>query len=119
MRILVVEDDRAVLQALTMVLEAEGYDVTAARNGEEALQALDGSVPDLVLLDLWMPIMNGWQFLGQLRDLPGPVRDVPVSAVSAEVNAGRDDLPVEIFMTKPLDIEKLHTAVRHNLGQPI
>ena len=116
MRILVVEDDVAVLQALEMVLEAEGYEVVTARNGEEGLAALEAAPSDLVILDLWMPVMNGWTFLGRLREQGNPLRGIPVIVVSADVNAARDDLPVEIFMTKPMDIDKLLNAVRENLG---
>jgi CheY-like chemotaxis protein len=114
MRILLVEDDGAVMQALSMVLQQEGYDVVPARNGKEALSALEDGAPDLIILDLWMPVMNGWEFLAELRELDEPVRDLPVIAVSADVKASKN-LPVRSFMTKPMDMEQLLTEVRASL----
>jgi two-component system, chemotaxis family, chemotaxis protein CheY len=115
MRVLIIEDDVAVLQALTMVLEQEGYAVGTALNGEEALRTIDTDPPDLILLDLWMPVMNGWQFLDRLRHPQHPHRRVPVIALSADVGARRRPLPIELFLNKPMDVEKLLTAVRRFL----
>lgn len=115
MRILIVEDDPAVLQAFSILLTHEGYTVATARNGAEAWKIVKEQPPDLIILDLWMPVMNGWEFLGLLRDDRSPVRDLPVIAVSADVKAASQDLPVQSFMTKPTDIDKLLNAVKQNL----
>jgi CheY-like chemotaxis protein len=116
MRILVVEDEPAVSQALAFLLEHESYVVDTAANGEEALRRLDRALPDLILLDLWMPVMNGWQFLERLRAMDPPVGAVPVIAVSADVRAGDGDLPVQAFMPKPMDMDRLLTTVREHLN---
>jgi two-component system chemotaxis response regulator CheY len=111
MRILLVEDDPGVLQSLSIVLEHDGHSVATATNGKEALDLVRESAPDLIILDLWMPVMNGWEFLGRLRETEGHVRDVPVIAVSADMHVKRQDLPVESFLPKPLDIDTLLTTV--------
>ena len=68
-RILVVEDDHDLNKAYSIILKHEGYDVAQAFDGKEALKKLDGFKPDLILLDLLMPIMGGLEFL-QESDLP-------------------------------------------------
>jgi two-component system, chemotaxis family, chemotaxis protein CheY len=116
MRILVVEDEPAVSQALAFLLEHESYAVDTAANGAEALRRLERNPPDLIILDLWMPVMNGWQFLERLRAMGSPLADVPVIAVSADVRAGDGDLPVQAFMPKPMDMDHLLTTVREQLN---
>jgi CheY-like chemotaxis protein len=69
-RILVVDDDGHTRQLFAAVLGAEGYQVRTARDGPEAFRALDDEVPDLVLLDLMMPVMSGGSFLAALRTDP-------------------------------------------------
>ncbi len=115
MRILVVEDEPAVLQALAFLLEHEAYAVDTAANGAEALRRLERNQPDLIILDLWMPVMNGWQFLERLRALDPPLGGLPVIAVSADVRAGDGDLPVQAFMPKPMDMDRLLATVRQHL----
>jgi two-component system nitrogen regulation response regulator NtrX len=116
MRILVVEDEPAVLQALRCVLEQETYTVDTAVNGEQALQAVARDPPNLIILDLWMPVMNGWEFLRRLRDLEPPRGAIPVIAVSADVKAGTKLLPVQAFLPKPMDIDRLLAEVREHVA---
>src|SRR5688572_25956418 len=107
MRILVVEDDPAVLQALSIVLEQEGYDVETAANGREALESVRNGRPDLILLDLWMPVMNGWEFLERLRHDGSAEQELPVIAVTADAKAAARGLPVQAVVTKPMDVDAL------------
>src|SRR3954469_25596166 len=79
--ILVAEDDANTRQALASLLGAAGYTVTTAANGREALDALRRQPPDLVLLDLVMPELDGWQFLQQQRQDPA-LASIPVVVVS-------------------------------------
>jgi CheY-like chemotaxis protein len=114
MRILVVEDDPAVLQALSIVLEQEGYHVETAANGREALASVRSGRPDLILLDLWMPVMNGWEFLERLRH-DGPAgQDLPVIAVTADATAAARGLPVQAVVTKPMDVDALLAEIRRH-----
>src|SRR5947209_11668889 len=75
--ILVVEDDKDLNNAYKIILESEGYTVEAAFNGQEALKKLENFEPDLILLDLLMPIMGGLEFL-QHYDLVHQHQDVKV-----------------------------------------
>src|SRR6201994_2464864 len=65
--ILVVDDDPDILQTLALCLSTEGYRVLMASNGQEALDTLSRERPSLVLLDLMMPVMDGWQFVSELE----------------------------------------------------
>ena len=102
--ILVVDDDKNTRKLLKAVLESEGYTVSLAENGEEALDVMDSEVIDLVVLDIMMPKMDGYEFTKTLRDVNN---NLPVLMVSAKQMpedkrkgflVGTDD-----YMTKPID----------------
>lgn len=76
--VLVVEDDPALSDAFSIVLRKEGYDVTVAFNGKEALQKVASFTPDLILLDLLMPIMGGKEFLENFKN----TSNIPVIVLS-------------------------------------
>ena len=80
--VLVVDDDRAIRELLRAVLQKNGWSVREASDGAEALDAVQSAVPALILLDLTMPVMDGFAFLHRLRDLPGCL-DIPVVVLSA------------------------------------
>ena len=85
--ILYVEDDLDIQAVVTMALEVVGgFDVTVAGSGREALIAVEGGVPDLILLDVMMPDMDGPTTLGHMRERPG-LSDVPVVFITAKVQA--------------------------------
>lgn len=116
--ILVVDDDTAIRLLLGDLFSSEGYRVKIASNGCEALDVLeDGFKPCLILLDLNMPIMDGWQFCAEQQrrtDLPS----APVALMSAKQNlqvAQPPCQPVAVFR-KPFDLDRLvhrvHTLVR-------
>ena len=87
--VLVVDDDEDIREATRDVMERHGYDVVAVRSGAEALAFLIDDTPDLVLLDLQMEDMNGWEVLGALRSNPRfrNVEVVVVTGSDAEVSA--------------------------------
>ena len=110
--ILLVEDDADVRMALRDFLEEEGFVVHTGRDGQHALQVLEKiDVPDLILLDYKMPVMDGRQFLSLLRRNPrlqvSPV--VILSAATREWSGAH--LEVEEVLSKPLDLEVLLGAV--------
>ena len=115
--IMIVEDDPDVRAALAAVLEGEGYAVVEAGDGAEALRQLRGNDIALVLLDLWMPVMDGWQFRAeQMRD-PALAR-VPVVVVTADPAAGRQvaALGVQACMVKPVELPELLAQVNRYCG---
>ncbi len=109
-RVLVVDDDPDILDALSEILEVEGYDVQRARNGREALQRLEQGVPDLVLLDLMMPVMDGWEFARSLA--PGARPPIIVLSADRNVSAKAKEIGALGWLAKPFELSELLEAVR-------
>src|ERR671934_3039411 len=110
-RILVVDDDADIRGLLRELLERASYDVVEASNGRDGLRTLYGSSPDLVLLDVSMPELDGWQTLERIRDLSA-VPVVMLTARAAELEkvrglkGGADD-----YVTKPFGRQELLARV--------
>jgi DNA-binding response OmpR family regulator len=108
--ILVVDDERDLTELVRINLEMAGYEVTTAGDGAEALAAMRDRRPDLVLLDVMMPVLDGW---GVLQELQGDteLRDVPVvmlTALSGERDVIRGHLSGAMrYLTKPFDVHQL------------
>lgn len=107
--VLVVDDERDIREAMTEALVEAGFQVIAARDGEEALRKLRAFHPSVVLLDLTMPGMNGWQFREAQRADPD-VAEIPVIVVTALGRPAGVDAAVTI--QKPFGVEELIRAVR-------
>ena len=103
--VLIVDDDEQVREYVRVNLEAEGYSVREAGNAEEGLLAVEESQPDLVLLDVMMPQVDGWQMLQQLQERHGEA--VPVVMFSGKADAATADEVAERgargFIGKPFD----------------
>jgi two-component system, LuxR family, sensor kinase FixL len=123
-RILVVDDDPNSLDIVRTFLESRGYDVATAINGEDALAQLDAVRPALILLDVMMPGMDGWEVARVVKNHPqfGNVRVVMLTARSdfadkhEGLRAGADD-----YIVKPIQLEDLAHRVERNLqvqGRP-
>ena len=106
--VLVVDDDPSIRDLLAEELRYRGYSVIVARNGSEALDRLDMMTPDVIVLDLMMPVMDGWTFVEHYRNQAGR-RPVPIIAVSAEgdLPPGYEALGVTAFLRKPFDLNEL------------
>lgn len=112
-RILVVDDLMDNLFLLQTVLEAEGYNVELADNGQAALTKVQSSPPDLILLDIMMPDMNGYEVTQRIRQNPG-LPYIPILLVTAHeeskviegLNSGAND-----FIRKPIDFDELLARV--------
>jgi DNA-binding response OmpR family regulator len=98
--VLVVDDDREIRSALADILRDEGYVVREACDGMEALESIAVAKPDLLLLDLMMPVMNGWEVLQSLRRSGGDLPVVVLSAVPLRMS-GID------HVTKPVKLDQL------------
>ncbi len=101
--ILVVDDDFAIRECVAEVFTMEGFHVHEARNGREGLEALLNARPDLVVLDLMMPVMDGWQFLAVQRARP-EVASVPVVVMTA---SGSEPPEAACVLHKPFEIDVL------------
>lgn len=110
--VLVVDDDPAILRTLSINLRAREYDVETAADGRSALQIVDERMPDVILLDLGLPDIDGISVLKQLRSFA----EVPVIVVSARSDPDDKvealDLGADDFITKPFSIEELLARVR-------
>jgi CheY-like chemotaxis protein len=105
-RVLVVEDDSDILSSLVEVIREEGFDVSSAANGYQALAQLEQHPVDLIFLDLMMPLMDGWKFLEAMH-ARFPDRHIPVVLLSAVHNLPDEAsrLGVARFLRKPFDLD--------------
>jgi len=111
--VLVVDDDADVRELLAAVLKSEGYDVLTAENGAAALSVLRETLPDLIVLDLMMPVMNGWEFRETQRAYP-EYAAIPVVCLSGHhaAHAHAAALGIAECIQKPLDVDYLVEVVR-------
>ena len=116
--VLVVDDDDGLRAFLRSNLEIEGYAVREAASAEEGLAALDEEPPDLILLDVMMPHMNGWEMLQHVRERHG-VGAMPVIMFSGKVDeseaAAAEERGAQAFIGKPFDPEQLLASTRQLL----
>ena len=116
-RILVVDDDPDLREFLRLMLTSMGFEVTSAANGREALDVMDGHDPDLILLDMKMPVMNGWEFC---RALEGRNSRPPIVVLTAAPDpAGRAaEVHAEGWLGKPFEYAQLEAIVRRFAKSP-
>ena len=116
--ILIVEDDPDILSSLAEVIREAGFDVETAANGYQALSRLETHAPDLILLDLMMPLMDGWKFLETARQRFPSRLTTPVVLLSAVHNLADEAhrLGVTAFLAKPFDLEDV-VRVAHRFTQ--
>ena len=119
MRILVIEDEPRILEFLARGLEAEGFSVLGARDGQEGLRLAEKASCDLVILDLLLPRLDG---LSVLRALETAQPDLPVVIVSARADLKTKlngfDLGARDYLTKPFSLDELLARVRVHLRRP-
>ena len=115
--ILVVDDEESICQSLRGILSDEGYEVRTAGSGEDALKAIEEDVPDLVLLDIWLPGMDG---LEALKIIKAETPQVPVIMMSGhgtiETAVKATKLGAFDFIEKPISLEKVVLLVNHALA---
>jgi two-component system KDP operon response regulator KdpE len=116
-RVLLVDDDPTLLRFLREYLEREGYSVQTAERGQEALRAFYDHRPDLVILDVMMPGMDGWEVSARLRELA----ETPVILLTAKTSEADKlrgfRLGVDDYITKPFSLAELGARVRAVLGR--
>lgn len=118
-RILVVDDDEAILEFVKEALADEGYTVLTALDGAEALQIAAQSPPDLILLDMRMPVTDGWQFASAYRAAPGPHAPTIVMTAARDAPAIAREIGADGYLAKPFSLDDLLEVVaRHALPRP-
>jgi CheY-like chemotaxis protein len=110
--VLIIEDDEALRELLQMILEAEGFSVETAANGKEALERMMDHPPSLVLLDMRMPIMDGWQFCHELARRGGPKPPIVIVTAASDPAARAREVDADAWLTKPFDHTQLLSLVR-------
>jgi two-component system, chemotaxis family, chemotaxis protein CheY len=114
--ILVVEDDQEIRDFLALVLEGEGYAVRTAPNGAVALDLLRQQAADLILLDMRMPVMDGWAFVPAYRDQPGPHAPIVVLTAARDAQQTAREVEADAHLGKPFNLDDLLAVVRTTLG---
>ncbi len=116
--ILIVDDEPAILNTLSGILEDEGYDVAVAKGGQEALKVIKADPPDLVLLDIWMPDLDGIETLRRaMESVPRLLVVVMSGHGSIESAVKAIKLGAYDYIEKPLSLEKVTLLVRHALHE--
>ena len=115
-KILIVDDEPDVLDSLKMVLEAQNYDVMTATNGKECMDRLEEGFKGVILLDLMMPVMDGWDTIKEIIE-KGYMKDVAIEVISAlgtreNKRMGALEPYIYDYLTKPLDIKELVESVK-------
>jgi CheY-like chemotaxis protein len=109
-RIVVVEDEASIRDAVAEVLTEEGYLVWTASNGLIGLQLVEQQRPDCVLFDLWMPVMDGWTFVQELR-ARGLVTKIVVMTAATDAEKAAEQLAADGYLAKPFDLNHLVALV--------
>lgn len=117
-QILVVDDDPSIREFLELALVDEGYRVSCAANGEVALDLARQTPPDLILLDMRMPVMDGWEFARRYRESPPPW--APILVITAAVDAARRaaEIDADGYLAKPFDLAELLRTVDRLARRP-
>ncbi|MBW3564288.1 MAG: response regulator [Acidobacteria bacterium] len=115
--ILIVDDDQPIRNLVRQIVHRLGYPARDAANGEEAIAQLENQLPDLLVLDLMMPKVSGWEVLEWLQErdhLPSlPV--VVLTAVGSSKMKGLDDFDVQAVIAKPFEVSELMNKLRQIL----
>jgi len=118
-RVLIAEDDRHLVESLTFVLERDGFEVSAVLDGEAAVQRLRADRPDMLILDLMLPKVNGFEVLKLVKADPA-LHSLPVLILTAKGQARdrrmAEEIGVDGFMTKPFSNREIVEAVRRVVG---
>jgi CheY-like chemotaxis protein len=114
--VLVVDDDPDMVDLMLMVLEQAGFAARSARNGREALSAVAERAPALVLLDMLMPVMNGWECAHELRARYGKKLKIVVVTAAEHPRARAEEVGADDALPKPFDMNSLLRVVARYLG---
>lgn len=112
-KIMIVDDEAAIRETLELILQEEGYDVSTSVDGEILSRYMNGSTPDLIILDHWLPVKNGDEIAHNLKQRPD-TKNIPIIMISASNNirqiaqiAGADD-----YIPKPFEFDTVVDKVK-------
>ena len=116
-RILFVDDDDDLRYLVNIWLSSQSYEVTTAQNGAAALELAEKSPPNLILLDMRMPVMDGWAFARVYRQRPGPHAPIVVLTAARDAAERAADIAADGYLGKPFDLNELLTVVGQHTAQ--
>jgi CheY-like chemotaxis protein len=116
-QVLVVDDDDDIRELVSIALSDRGFEVVGARQGAEALARIDEHMPNLILLDMRMPVMDGWEFVREFRNRYG--RRVPITVMTGadDSKLRADQVGADSYIGKPFEIDHLHEVVEDTLSE--
>ncbi|MEA3349118.1 MAG: response regulator [Chloroflexota bacterium] len=118
--ILYVEDNPSNLRLVNRVLQAEGYTIIEAKNAQQTLKIIETEHPDLILMDINMPDMDGYTLTGQLKKIT-KLQNVPIIAVTANVMKGDRERTIQAgcdgYIQKPIDVDSLPQQIAQYLQE--
>lgn len=115
-KVLVIEDDEDLVALVSLLLQEDGFAVEIAANGREALDSLARQLPDVILLDMKMPIMNGPEFARELEVRYGHQAPIIVLTAAADAHRRAAEVGADAWLGKPFDPEVLLSTVRRYAG---
>ncbi len=110
-RVLVVDDDESIRELVEMALTSEGHQVTTAPHGAAALEAIAASPPDVILLDMKMPVMDGWEFARIYRQAPGQHAPIVVVTAAQDAASRAAEVAADGHLPKPFDLADLFRVI--------
>ncbi|MEE9440538.1 MAG: response regulator [Candidatus Thermoplasmatota archaeon] len=117
-RIMIVDDEEDIRVSVGQIFEVSGYEVTKAEDGNDCLNKLERAIPDLVILDIMMPGMNGWDVAARIKENSkwSKIPIVFLTAKGDEMSIGMGGLASKEYIVKPFDIIKLKERVEEILN---
>src|ERR671933_1253799 len=106
-RVLVVDEDSTIRDVIALALSDAGYEVIEANDGAAALALVRQRPPDVILLDMRMPIMDGWEFAQAYRHLPGPHAPVIVVTAASDPAERAAEIKADGYLAKPFQLDDL------------
>jgi CheY-like chemotaxis protein len=114
--VLVVDDDQDLLSLVAFVLESEGFHVETASDGRQALDAVAKHLPNLILLDMKMPVMDGWEFAKQFHSKYDSQAPIVVLTAYEDAKKRAQEIGANGWVGKPFDLDALVNIVKQNIA---
>jgi CheY-like chemotaxis protein len=114
----IVEDDESIRDVIVIALRAEGFEVRVASNGLHGLEEIERQRPDVILLDMLMPVMHGWQLHNRYVLMPGPYAPIIVLTAAPDAASRAAEVSADDYIAKPFDPKNLIGLVRHYASLP-
>jgi len=119
-KVLLVDDDALIRSFLKLQFESRDFEVELAEDGKDALEKATSDVPDLIVLDMNMPVMTGWDAAKELKKDGAPTAATPITALTAqkthEDQVAAHEAGCDTFVEKPIDPDRFFDAVKRVLG---